>query len=247
MTDQPAVIFENLSFAYGGRTVIEGGNLSIDVGEFACIVGPNGGGKTTLAKLMLGLLKPTTGSVRVFGKPPAQVRSRIGYMPQHIQLDPRFPVSVLDVVLMGRLGNGKLFGPYTADDRRAAELALREVELLDKRDRPFSELSGGEQRRLIIARAVACEPELLLLDEPTTNLDPRVERELYKVLDDLNRRMTVVVISHDMAFVSQFVQKVICVKRQIHVHPTSAIEGKMFAEIFGEDIRMIRHDRHSEH
>jgi len=243
MTDLPVIQFENLSFSYDGAVALEDVNLAINEREFACIVGPNGGGKTTLVKLTLGLLRPKRGTVRVFGKAPEDVRSRIGYMSQHVQLDMKFPVSVQDVVLMGRLGNGRTFGPYRRADRVAGEKALKDVGLEDMRDRPFSALSGGQRRRLLIARAIACNPEILILDEPTANLDPMVEQELYQVLDELNKRMTVVVVSHDMAFVSRFVQKVICVKQKVHVHPTCEVEGAMFSEIFGTDIRMIRHDR----
>jgi len=246
MANAPVISFENLSFSYDGSPALEDVNLIIDEREFACIVGPNGGGKTTLVKLVLGLLKPSAGRVRVFGQPPRGVRSRMGYMSQHVHLDSQFPVSVMDVVLMGRLGNGRPFRPYRREDRSAAEKALQEVDLYDLRSRPFSTLSGGQLRRLFIARAIACQPELLLLDEPTANLDPRIEQELYQVLDDLNKRMTVVVVSHDMALVSRFVQKVICVKRNVHVHPTCEVEGGMFSEIFGTDVRLIRHDRHSE-
>lgn len=246
MTDDvPTIVFENVSFSYGGPPVLEAVNLAIERTEFACIVGPNGGGKTTLVKLALGLLKPDTGTVRLFGKPPGAVRSHVGYMPQHVHLDPKFPVSVIDVVLMGRLGNGQSFGPYRRQDKLAARKALREVGLFDERDQPFATLSGGQQRRLFIARAIACEPELLLLDEPTANLDPRVEQELYQVLSELNQRMAVVIVSHDMTFVSQFVERVICVKRGVHIHPTSAIEDGTLSEVFGTDLRMVRHDKHA--
>lgn len=246
MAEQSSVIvFENVSFSYGGPPVLEDVNLTIGDREFACVVGPNGGGKTTLVKLALGLLKPTAGSIRLFGKSPAAVRSRVGYMPQHVHLDPKFPVSVMDVVLMGRLGNGHSFGPYRQQDKLAAWTALREVGLFDSRNRPFADLSGGQQRRLFIARAVACEPELLLLDEPTANLDPKVEQELYQVLSELNQRMAVVVVSHDMAFVSQFVKRVICVKRGVHIHPTSEIQDGTLSEVFGTDLRMVRHDKHA--
>jgi len=237
------VVFDNVSFSYGGSAVLEDVDLTVGDREFACIVGPNGGGKTTLLKLALGLLKPDIGTVRLFDKPPAAVRSRVGYMPQHVHLDPKFPVNVVDVVLMGRLGNGQVIGPFRRQDRLAARTALREVGLFDLRNRPFATLSGGQQRRLFIARAIACEPQLLLLDEPTANLDPRAEQELYQVLSELNRRMAVVVVSHDMTFVSQFVERVICVKRGVHIHPTSEIEN--LSEVFGAGVRMVRHDRHT--
>ena len=245
MSVTPIIAFENLSFSYDGSAVLENVTFAVTEREFACIVGPNGGGKTTLLKLALGLLKPAQGTVRVFGQSPEQARARIGYMPQNVHLDPKFPVSVLDVVLMGRLGSGRGFGPYRRKDRAAAEQALQDVGLFDLRHRSFSTLSGGQQRLLLIARAIACQPELLLLDEPTANLDPRVEQELYRVLDELNKRLTVVMVSHDLAFVSRFVQKVICVKRRVDVHPTCEIEGGMLSDIFGADVRLVRHDQHS--
>ena len=243
MSDTPVIAFENLSFSYDGSPTLEEVNLTIGEREFACIVGPNGGGKTTLLKLTLGLLKPAQGRVRVFDRAPEAARARIGYMPQNVHLDPKFPVSVLDVVLMGCLGNGRSFGPYRRKDRAAAEEALKSVGLVDLRDRAFSALSGGQQRRLLIARAIACRPELLLLDEPTANLDPRVEQELYQMLNELNKQMTIVLVSHDMAFVSRFVQKVICVKRKVDVHPTCEIEGGVLSDIFGPDFRLVRHDQ----
>jgi zinc transport system ATP-binding protein len=244
--NHPAMVFEQVSFSYNAAPVLEHVDLIIGSREFACVVGPNGGGKTTLLKLALGLLKPDTGSVRLFGKSPAGARSRVGYMPQYVQLDPKFPVSVMDVVLMGRLGNGHAFGPYRRQDRAAARKALREAGLLRVAGKPFAELSGGQQRRLFIARAIAGEPELLLLDEPTANLDPKVEHELYQVLHELNQRMAVVVVSHDMTFVSQFVERVICVKRGVHIHPTSEISDGTFSEVFGSEVRIVRHDRHTD-
>jgi len=238
----PVISIENLTFSYDGFPVLEDVNVAVHEREFACIVGPNGGGKTTLLKLMLGLLQPTGGRVRLFGVPPERARTRVGYLPQSYAYDPQFPVRVMDVVLMGRLDRGGLFGPYRRSDREAALEALRQVEMVEFRHRPLAALSGGQRQRVLIARALACEPEMLLLDEPTASLDLTIEGELYGLLRRLNERLTVVMVSHDIGFVSRFVTKVICVKRQVAVHPTSELTGEMINEIYGSDVCMVRHD-----
>ncbi len=242
MEKPPVVDIENVSFSYNGFQVLEDVNLKVDEGDFLSIVGPNAGGKTTLLKLILGLISPTTGNIRVFGKPPVKVRSLIGYMPQKASLDPLFPVSVMDVVLMGRLGNGGKLGPFGRLDKETAAEALRQVELYEIRNRPFSSLSGGQAQRVLIARALVSSPELLLLDEPTSNIDAVVETELFEILNRLNKRMTIAVVTHDLGFVSQYVRKVACVNRVVVVHPTSEITGEMINEIYGKAVHMVRHD-----
>lgn len=243
---KPAIAIVDLAFSYDGTAVLEDVNLTIGEREFVSIVGPNGGGKTTLLKLILGLLKPTQGRVRVFGQAPEKTRPRVGYMPQNAHLDPKFPVNVMDVVLMGRLGNGPPFGPYRREDKAAAGQALEQVGLQDMRKRLFSGLSGGERQRALIARALACEPDLLLLDEPDANLDVAVEGRLYELLCELKERLTVVVVSHDLGFVSQYVQTVVCVARKVVVHPTSEITGETISQLYGGDVRMVRHDHTDE-
>jgi len=233
---------ENVWFSYNGSPVLEDVNLLVNERDFLSIVGPNAGGKTTILRLILGLIKPTRGSVKVFGDSPVKARPRIGYMPQHTSLDPLFPVSVLDVVLMGRLGTGMHFGFHTNADREAAGEALKRVELYDIRHRPFSELSGGQSQRVLIARALVSGPELLLLDEPTANVDIAVETELYDLLDQLNKKMTIVLVTHDLGFVSRYVKNVACVNRRVVGHPTCEISGEMINEIYGSDVHIIRHD-----
>lgn len=233
---------KGVSFSYNGFSVLEDVNLTVEKGDFLSMVGPNAGGKTTLLKIILGLLRPKSGEVRVFGHHPVKARSRIGYMPQHASLDALFPVSVLDVVLMGRLGNGKNLGFYRKADETAALEALKEVELYDARDRSFSDLSGGQQQRVLIARALATNPELLLLDEPTSNIDAVVERELFEILSQANRKMTIVLATHDLGFVSHYVKSVACVSRNVVVHPTSEITGELIKEIYGQEMLMVRHD-----
>ncbi len=240
----PVITFDDVSFAYNGDIVLDQVNLSIAPKEFVWIVGPNGGGKTTLVKLLLGLLSPRKGKVRVFGRAPSTVRPRLGYMPQHARLDPKFPVTVFDVALMGRIGSGIRFGRYNRADKKAALVALEQVGLADLRTRALDELSGGQQRRLLIARALASEPELLVLDEPMANLDALVEKELNKLLRRLNQHLTIVMVSHDPAFVSGYVERVVCVKKQVHVHPTSSMDSEFIRELYGAPVRLVRHDVH---
>lgn len=242
MTDAAAVQIDDLWFSYERQVVLRDVNLRIQPGERVCIVGPNGGGKTTLLKLILGLLKPTRGRVHVFGQSPEHARRRIGYTPQHAVFDPSFPVSALDVVLMGRLGKTRLFGPYRRSDRAAAAEALTEVGLYDIRKRSFSQLSGGQRQRVLIARALATQPDLLLLDEPTANLDVGVEQELYELLGRLGERLTVVLVSHDIGFVSALVDKVVCVQSTVAVHPTAELTGELMRNLYGHDVRLVRHD-----
>lgn len=242
MSPTNVIEVERVNFRFNeGPMVLEGVDLHVEDGDFASIIGPNGGGKTTLVKLIVGLLTPTSGRIRVFGRSPQRARRRIGYMPQHAMMDPRFPVRTIDVVMMGRLGRGLRFGGYSSADRVAADAALGQVDLAAVGNQPFSDLSGGQRQRVLLARALVTEPELLLLDEPAANLDTKVEQDFFELLKELNRKLTIVLVSHDLGFVSGFVRTVICVHRQVDVHPTSELDGRMVSEIYGGDVRMVHH------
>ncbi|NLF07958.1 MAG: ABC transporter ATP-binding protein [Pirellulaceae bacterium] len=245
MQTEPVVSLRDVSFSYGDAPVLEDVGLSVGPREAVCLVGPNGGGKTTLVKLMLGLLTPDRGEVRLFGRPPRRSRHLIGYMPQHLQYDPRFPVSVMDIVLMGRLGRGGLrgfTGWYGQDDRAAAIEALDQVGMAEQRRRPFSALSGGQRQRVMIARALCCQPQLLLLDEPTSSVDTAVEARLLELIEQLNRRMAIVMVSHDLGIVVELVKRVICVNRRVVSHPTSELTGDSIRELYGGEVRLVRHN-----
>jgi len=238
----PAIEIDGVDFRFnGGPRVLEEVSVRVAQGDFASVIGPNGGGKTTLIKLILGLHTPTTGTVRVLGTSPLKARPRIGYMPQHAMMDPRFPVRALDVVMMGRLGRGLTFGSFGAADRRAAEAALAQVGLEAAGVRPFSDLSGGQRQRVLLSRALVTEQEMLLLDEPAAGLDQKVEKDFFDLLQELNRHLTVVLVSHDLGFVSSFVRTVICVHRRVDVHPTAELDGRRVTEIYGGDVRMVHH------
>jgi zinc transport system ATP-binding protein len=240
--ERHAIHLSGLSFSFDGEPVIESADLVVEAGEFVTVVGPNGGGKTTLLRLILGLLTPDSGTVAVFGRPPAQARRRMGYVPQHAHADPEFPARVLDVVLMGRLGRTRLLGGYSREDARSAVRALQEVELAEHCRRPFASLSGGQRQRTLIARALCSDPDVLLLDEPTANLDVVMENELYRILDRLRERLTVLLVSHDLAFVSGFTDRVACVNRTVAVHTTSEVTPELINELYGRDVRFVRHD-----
>ena len=239
MSRNKVIEIEKVCFAYNSELVLEDVNLTISEKEFVCVVGPNGGGKTTLLKIILGLLEPTSGTVRVLGEPPVKARKRIGYVPQYAQFDPQFPVTVMDVVMMGTMG------AEAVGWRRAkinAREALEEVRLLELRLRPLADLSGGQRQRVLVARALATNPAMLLLDEPTSHLDLQIETELMSLLGDLSKRMTVIMVSHDIGFVSQLVESVVCVKRKVVIHPTSRITGEIIQELYGGPVHMVRHD-----
>ncbi|MBL7221960.1 MAG: ABC transporter ATP-binding protein [Phycisphaerae bacterium] len=237
-----AVDIRDLWFSYNGMPVLQNVNLSILTGQKVCMVGPNGGGKTTLVKLILGLLHPTRGQVQVLGGHPTVERKRIGYAPQHAAFDPKFPVSVTDVVLMGRIGQASVLGPYRRGDRLAAGKALEAVGMADLARRAFSDLSGGQKQRVLIARALASGPELLLLDEPTANLDIGVEADFHQLLEQLSEKLTLVMVSHDVGFVSQLVDKVVCVHGSVAVHPTAELTGELMRDLYGHDVMLVRHD-----
>ena len=245
--DAPIIETRALHFSFGEMPVLADATLSIPRGDFACVVGPNGGGKTTLLRLVLGLLKPDGGSVRVFGRPPREVRRRVGYMPQHAQLDPLFPVRVLDVVKMGRLGGWRGFGSFSRQDTVAALAALDEVRLSHLVKRPFAALSGGQRQRVLIARALACTPELLLLDEPTANLDPSVQDDMTDLLQRLNQRLTVVLVSHDVGFVIKHVKTVVCVNRSVVVHHADELTGDTIRSMYGDDMQIVHHEHVHDH
>lgn len=239
--DASAVSIRGLDFSFDGSTVLENVNLDIAPLDSLCIVGPNGGGKTTLLKLILGLLKPDRGEITVLGERPETARLRVGYVPQYAHYDPLFPVTVLDVVLMGRL-NCLVAGPYDKEDHEAAVRALEEMGLLELESRKFSDISGGQRQRTLIARALVASSNLLILDEPTANIDAVSEEHLFQVLERLNRRLTIMLVTHDIGFASKFFKSIACVNRQVVIHPTSELTGELIRNMYGGDIRMIRHD-----
>ena len=239
---QPAVIeLDQVTFSYIKQPILENVSFQIFKNDLVTIVGPNGGGKTTLVKLMLGLLKPSSGHITIFDQPPHVSYKRIGYMAQHVGVDPQFPVTVLDVVLMGRLGL-KRAGWFGIKDRAAARQALQNVHMIEYSQESFAKLSGGQRRRVLIARAITGDPDILIMDEPMANVDVKAQNDFFNIMAELNERMTILIVSHDLGFVSDSVNRVLCVNRKAVMHPTTELTGELIKDIYGGDVKMIRHD-----
>ncbi len=236
-----AIQLDKVDFSYDGARVLEEITLSVPAGDFLGMVGPNGSGKTTLLKIFLGLLRPTKGKVRIFGRAPERVRHFVGYVPQQAALDNSFPVSVMDVVLMGRLHRAPLLGGYARQDKQVAREVMADVKVDDLAGRRFGTLSGGQQQRVLIARALAGRPRLLLLDEPTASVDGRVEQDVYELLKKLNEKATIVLVSHDVGFISTYVRHVACVNRRLTCNPTEKITGEVIEACYSGPVHMLKH------
>ncbi|HYW04889.1 MAG TPA: ABC transporter ATP-binding protein [Gammaproteobacteria bacterium] len=238
----PVIALRNVSFSFDGPPVVEDVTLEVQRGEFLGVIGPNGSGKSTLLRLILGLMQPDTGAITVLGRPPKAARRAVGYVPQFTTFARDFPISVEGTVLMGRLGRTRWLGAYSATDRSRARRAMEETEIGALAARPLASLSGGQLQRVLIARALACDPEILLLDEPTANVDLGVERSLFDLLRAFNRRMTIVVVSHDVGFISEYVERVACLNRTLVCHRTAELTGEAIQELYGRPVHLIRHD-----
>lgn len=218
---------EHLFFHYDSTPVLEDVNVEIFQGEFVGIFGPNGGGKTTLLKLMMGLLRPQRGKMLLFGHPPEEMCHLVGYVPQAMRFDRDFPISALEVVMMGSLRKLSWWGTYSANAKRNALNALDRVGLAHKAKSSFGTLSGGEAQRVLIARAIVDQPSLLLLDEPTANVDAEAEQKIYAQLIDLNKTMTILMVTHDLQMIVDKVGKLLCVQRRV-----SCLQAKEVCEHF---------------
>lgn len=217
----------DLWFSFNSIPVLKEVNFTVHRGDFIALLGPNGGGKTTLLKLMLGLLKPDRGTIKIFNEPVGKSTHRIGYMPQHLHFNQSFPISVLDVVLMGKLRPGKGWSRYSSKDKLAAQKAMEQMEMWEFRHRRVGELSGGQQQRVFIARALVDEPEVLFLDEPTASVDTKHQTDLFDILKELNKTVTIIVVSHDVGIVSSHVKSVACVNQLLYYHDDSEITQEM--------------------
>ncbi len=206
----PVALFEEVSFSYDGTPILTDVSLALEEGEFVGLIGPNGGGKTTLLKLMMGLIKPKAGTVQT-----NVPTGRIGYVPQALPFDRRFPISVMELVLAGTLAKSPIFGRYPEESRILAREALARVEMSHLASAPFGTLSGGQMQRALIARALASDPLLLLLDEPTANIDAQAEGVLHALLNSLKGKITIAMVTHDLPTAVHEVERVLCVNKHV--------------------------------
>jgi zinc transport system ATP-binding protein len=241
MNETEVIKLQNVRVSYNDIPALDDITLSISQHDFLGIIGPNGGGKSTLLKVLLGLVKPDSGSVLVFGKPPAQVRSRIGYVSQRPDFDRDFPASVGDVVLMGRFSRTGLFRHYTRDDKTSVTQALARVGMEGYQDKQIGQLSGGQQQRVFVARALVAEPELLLLDEPTASIDSTMQTSFYELLGELKKNLTIIMVSHDIGAVSVYVDTIACLNRQLYYHGSKEITPEILEATYQCPVQLIAH------
>lgn len=241
MKNEPIVEVNNLWAQYEHEPVLEDVNLTIAAGDFIGLIGPNGGGKSTLLKVLLGLMKPMRGTVRLFGLPPAKGRRMVGYVPQVFSFDRAFPIRVHEVVRMGRLSHRGLLRRYNAEDQRSVQVALEQVDAWHLRDRSFSALSGGQRQRVLVARALAAEPQLLILDEPTASIDPQGRNDLYAILHQLNQHLTILLVTHDMLAITSYVKTVGCINRRLIYHGTQEVTTEMLDLGYACPVELIAH------
>lgn len=241
MGDKLAIEVSDLSAGYGTEHVIQDINFRVRKNDFFGIIGPNGGGKSTLLKVILGLLEPMNGTVLVYGTPPKIGRKYIGYVPQYAEYDKAFPISVWDVVLMGRRSVRGSSPWYSAEDKKAAAEALKTVKMAEYKNRHISELSGGQRQRVFVARALVSHPKILLLDEPTASVDQSMQESLYTLLKKLNKKIAIVLVTHDIGIISSYVTRVACLNRYMFIHDEKIITKEMLEATYHCPVDIIAH------
>ncbi|MCQ2122234.1 MAG: metal ABC transporter ATP-binding protein [Fibrobacter sp.] len=228
-----AIEINNLTFGYGKSPVLSHVNLSIDENDFVAIIGPNGGGKSTLMKLMVGLLVPEEGDVRLFGEKVPSKKIAVGYVPQNTQKNFEFPITVGECVATGKLG--------ISPSGEEVKAALARVKMEGYLNRRLGELSGGERQRVLIARSLVCNPKILFLDEPSNNIDVAGIESLYNMLADFSETMTIVIVTHDLMALSHKVKSVVCVNRDVHYHEGGNLTEEMLHSTYGCEVDLIAH------
>jgi len=237
----PVLAARNLTFGYGREVVLDDVSLEIQARDFLAIIGPNGGGKTTLLKVMLGLLRPWSGEVIYHLPSGGDPRGRLGYVPQFSTFDKDFPLRVSDMVLMGRIGSRGMLRPWSRQDRAAAAAALERLGLAGLARDHVAELSGGQLQRVLIARALVSDPEILFLDEPTASIDAESRETLRGLLVDLNQSIPVVVVTHDVTSIASMVRRIACINRRLFYHGDPELSLEVMEEVYGCPVELVTH------
>lgn len=236
-----AISVRGLTAGYDGEPIIKDIDLEIKHGDFFGLIGPNGGGKSTLLKAILGLIKPMKGTIRIYGETPERGKRHIGYVPQYTTFDKDFPINVMNVVMMGRRREKGLRPLYSHRDKMAARKALEEVGMWEYRKKQISQLSGGQKQRVYIARALSMDPKILLLDEPTASIDAKMEESIYRLLRNINRERTIVLVTHDIGVISSHVDTIACMNRHIFVNDGPELTAEMLEESYQCPVDLIAH------
>jgi zinc transport system ATP-binding protein len=239
---EKAIHIDNLSVYYGRTAALTNVCLDVYEGEFLGIMGPNGGGKSTLLKSVLGLIPITSGTIQIYNQAPGRNGTLIGYVPQFATMDKKFPISAVEVVLTGLLKHGlKPFAKYSKQDRDFAMELLDKVGIVDLANRQIAGLSGGEFQKMLIARALAVRPRLLLLDEPTASVDAIARAQIYDLLDKLNKDMTIVIVTHDLMAISSKVKKLACLNGTLVYHGEPELSDHVVNKLYGCPVDLIAH------
>jgi zinc transport system ATP-binding protein len=242
MAEPNIVEARDVSFYHQGQPVLENVSLSVQKGDFYAILGPNGGGKTTLLRIILGLLPPSSGTIRLFGGDPQSGRRLVGYVPQFRTFDFHYPITVEEMVLSGRLSHlSGLRRRYGAADRDLALAVMEKLGLRELSGRAIATLSGGEQQRVILARALVGKPRLLILDEPTVYVDAPTEMQFFQVVRELRQSMTILLVTHDIGVISRQVTRVACLNRTLHTHDSPEITEDMIAATYHCPVDLVAH------
>lgn len=237
-----AVCIENLTVKYGETPAIAGVSLKVEDGDYLGIIGPNGGGKTTLLKAIIGLVPLASGEIIIYGKKAGKTKRLLGYVPQITALDKSFPITVHEVVLTGMLNPSfTLFHKYTQSDMEKSDELLDRVGIYNLRGRMISELSGGEFQKMLIARALAVDPKLLLLDEPTASVDANSREQIFSLLNELNKSMTIILVTHDLLAVSSYVKTLACLNGKLVYHGEAELNEEVVKALYGCPIDLIAH------
>jgi zinc transport system ATP-binding protein len=236
----PLITVRDVTFGYGEEVVLDHVNLEIEERDFLAVIGPNGGGKTTLIKVILGLLEPWSGEV-AYNLPGGRRHGRLGYVPQFSTFDKSFPLRVADVVLMGKLGAKGWLRPYSREDRAAVAAMLDRLGLANLSRAHVAEISGGQLQRVLIARALVSDPDILFLDEPTASIDAESRVSLVELLDEVNQRIPVVVVTHDITSLAPRVRRIACINRRLFYHGGPELSQEVLEEVYGCPVELVTH------
>lgn len=228
----PIIQIEHLAAGYEGKQVLNDINLTVYQDDYLGIIGPNGGGKTTLMRLILGLKKPTSGDIRYYKDGKEVKEITMGYLPQYNALDRQFPISVYEVVLAGLSKSKGLFARYTKAQHQQVLDTLERMQLTDLKDRHIGALSGGQLQRVLLARAIVAKPDVVILDEPNTYIDRRFQKQMYEMLEQINKECAIIIVSHDIAEVLNNVKHIACVNHHLHYHDTADMPREKLEEHF---------------